>query len=140
MKVRARNQSYLTQVAASFQVPSELLMGIYVLETTYRKWYHRILENVLTIMSILLNFIFKRRVKNYTIGPFQVGLATLLTNAGHPRYRHCLQLEKIDMKEFKIILEGMTFRGSAKACAQHLEKVYLREVVRSKDIDEGLSH
>jgi hypothetical protein len=135
MKISEKKLQHIENVAALSKFPSELLLGIYILETTYRKWYHRWAENTLTIISVLLNIITKRKVKNYTIGRCQIGLATILSISGSLRYRHSKKIDNLSINDLKIIIKGMSFKGSVYLCFVHLNKLYNTELLRGTNKD-----
>lgn len=135
MRINNKKLQHIENVATLYKLPNELLLGVYILETAYRKWYHRCVENIFTILSIVLNITLKRKVKNYTIGRCQIGLATILSLSGELRYRHSKKIDNLDINDLKIIIKGMNFKGSVDLCSIHLKKLYGTELLRGTDND-----
>lgn len=136
MKISNKKKDYIYNMSIKHCIPEELLLGIFILETTYRKWYHRTIENLFVIASILAHILFLRSVKNYTIGCCQIGLANLLISFDRPRYRHSLKLDDLTYVDLVIIIKGMFYRNNIQSCANLTEVLYNREISRgsSKDI------
>ena len=130
MKISKRKCTHILNTSTTQSIPQELLLGVYMLETTYRKWYHRIAENALTILSVILCIFFKRPVRNYTIGCCQIGLATLLTISGRARYRHSAQIDNLKWDDLACIMRGMTFSRNVEVCSKHLKNLLDRELIR----------
>ena len=125
-------------IASTYSFPPKLLLGIYILETTYRKRHHRIAENSLTVLSIMLHLLFRRKIRNFTIGCCQVGLTTLLSMSGNLRYRHAKHIGELSFKDISTILDGMSFKGSVAACAKWLENAFMKELYRNTSGKENI--
>lgn len=71
------------QIGARENCDPTLLLGIYTLESYYRPLNIRLAEYAMLLGEGLLCPFRGGQIRNYTIGPCQIGLSTLL------RYRHC---------------------------------------------------
>ncbi len=127
-----------SSIADKYAIPCELLIGVYDIETTYRKWYHRWAENTLVFIGALMNILFHIRIRNFTIGRCQVGIATILCRFGFPRYRHCAEIDKLSLGEFKYIIKAMTIRGSIDCCAWALKGYYQEEMMFANDVHTAI--
>ncbi|MEG1725928.1 MAG: hypothetical protein RR313_11090 [Anaerovoracaceae bacterium] len=138
MKTKASTKKMVLYYAQKYAIPYELLMGTYTLETTYRKWYHRFAENSLVVFSAFLNFLFRKRIRNFTIGKCQVGLATILSHCGIPRYRHCAVIDKLTFKELGLLIRAMKMQGSLDCCAWALSGFYQDEMTFTNSIHSAI--
>ena len=129
---------YINRTATEYSLPSALLYGVFTLETTYRRWYHRTAENILVVAMFFLNRLTGKPIRNFTIGCCQIGLATILTRHGHPKYRHSISLGNLSFEEFKVILYGMTFKASVECCAWTLSQYYADEMIRTNDLHTAI--
>lgn len=133
MKISKNKSNYFEYMSIKYDIPKELLIGIFTIETTYRKFYHRLAENILTVLSIVLNILFNGKVKNYTVGRCQIGLATILSLSGNYKYRHSKHITNLTFKDLLIIMKAMNFKGSVEVCASHLRVLYEKELSRGAD-------
>jgi len=96
-----------------------LLVSIYLIETKCRPLFIRLGEYSLLIISIALNLIIKRPVKNYTIGTCQLGVACIINFYGEHLYHHIEYIPKIDFyKAYKIFKSTL--------CEEHFEVLVYR--------------
>lgn len=73
-----KNIVRIKELSAEFNLPFEIVYGIYLIETTYRPAYYRVGEYIVVLLMLILSILFKRPVKNYTIGKYQIGIGTIL--------------------------------------------------------------
>ena len=71
-----------------FGIDSNVLLGIYAIETFYRPFYFRLAEYFLVVTGCFSCLLLKRPLKNFTIGKCQLGLATILNYYGYDYYQH----------------------------------------------------
>ena len=78
-----RNRKKFTKLyrfSKETEIPYEITLGIYLIETYYRPWYYRFIEYNILNINLLLSYIFNVPIKNYTIGVFQLGVGTILAS------------------------------------------------------------
>ena len=73
---------------STFGIDSNVLLGIYAIETFYRPFYFRLVEYFLVVVGGFNCLLLKRPLKNFTIGKCQLGLATILNYYGYDYYQH----------------------------------------------------
>lgn len=61
-----------------YNVPFEIVLGIYLIETACRPYWFRFFENMYLILRICLSFTMNLKIPNITVGRFQIGLGTTL--------------------------------------------------------------
>jgi hypothetical protein len=118
-------------------IPEDLLLGIMKIETTYRTIFHRTAENILTITGAVLCRLFRFKMKNYTIGCCQVGIASILSYFNHAYYGHSKRIAHIKFVWIRHLLYAMTARGSIEICAWKLTETYLSAMYKSKDTSDA---
>jgi len=119
-----RTTAKIKYYADKHGIPYEILLGIYTLETTYRVAIHRFAENSIVTILLFLNIMFGVRVKNFTIGHCQVGLATILICSGSPVYRHSKHLVGLSLQDCSTIIRAMRKNTNINCCAQYISSVY----------------
>lgn len=65
-----------------------VLLSIYIVETHFRKMMYRQGEYIIAFASAIVSVLFKRPMKNYTIGKCQLGIATICNYYGGCYYQH----------------------------------------------------
>lgn len=128
-------RNILNKVAINYSVPLELVNAIIGIETTYRKWYHRFIENFLVIVQIAFYHLLGTKIRNFTIGHCQIGIASILLFNGRNIYRHCRFIPNLEKGDTIKIIQAMRFEQNVTICINMLEKFYLKEVMQSNDID-----
>lgn len=66
----------------------DFLLGIYVIETHFRPLYRRLAEYAATAVTGLWSLVSGRPIRSWTIGPYQLGLPTILAYYGYPARLH----------------------------------------------------
>lgn len=61
-----------------YDIPFYVLLGIFIIETTNRTLVYRLIEYVAATAFGLISIIFKKSMKNYTVGVCQVGIGNIL--------------------------------------------------------------
>jgi hypothetical protein len=69
-------------------IPGELLLGIYLIETNFRPLKFRIVEYFYLMLRVFLFLVIRVPIPNLTISKFQVGIGTLLRQQGYNIDRH----------------------------------------------------
>lgn len=70
---RPRARAMANSAAREAGVPVSLVLGIYAIETYFRPFWLRWLENVYLALGILFGLVTGKSFRNLTIGPFQIG-------------------------------------------------------------------
>lgn len=70
-------------LSRDFKIPFEIVYGIYLIETTFRPIYYRIIEYAVVIFELILAVLFNVPIKNYTIGKCQIGIGVVLAFWGY---------------------------------------------------------
>lgn len=83
---------------------NNILASIYFIETLCRPFYFRISEYLALVICLLLNIIFKKPIRNFTIGKCQLGLTTILNYYGSQHYIHLDYIKRIKVNEAIYIL------------------------------------
>lgn len=107
-----------------YELPKDILWGIYSIETKYRHSIIRICEYIYLFSMIFLNFIFKRPVKNITIGQFQIGIVNILNYYGADMYRHLRYIELITYKELCSLIRGTIFKNNLLIATELVNNFY----------------
>lgn len=116
--------NYLFDQCKKYDVPKDICYGIYFLETTYRNIAFRICENVVVILRIILNWIFRVPIKNYTIGCCQMGLSSILYFAGTDMYEHIDYIKRISIQQAVAIIKAMGYRHSIELMCKKVHNYY----------------
>lgn len=125
---RARRTRRWKRAAAQFfsmetlsQADRMVLLGIYTLETYYRPLPCRLAEYGLLLFEGLLAPLRGGQVKNYTIGPCQIGLSTLLRYRNYDVPLHCQRVPLPSFREFLILFRAAGTAYSAELLAYRLQ-------------------
>lgn len=89
-------------------------LGIYNIETTYRKFLFRTCENAFFILNFIANKLFKCKIKNITIGVFQIGLTSILKCNGYSIWQYYDYLQKMTFNQFVCVVKAMFFKNNVK--------------------------
>ena len=104
--------NYLNFKCDEYNIPKKVCQGIYVIESTYRNVFFRMIENIATILGIIFNYIFKIPLRNYTIGCCQVGISSILYLSGFYSYEHITHIKKLTLAEIVVILKSMHYKNN----------------------------
>lgn len=125
---RARRTRRWKRAAAHFfsmealsQADRVVLLGIYTLETYYRPLPCRLAEYGLLLWEGLLAPFRGRQVKNYTIGPCQIGLSTLLRYRNYDVPLHGPTVPLPSFREFLLLFRAAGTAYSAELLAYRLQ-------------------
>ncbi|MBE7031948.1 MAG: hypothetical protein E7401_03180 [Ruminococcaceae bacterium] len=103
---------FLRQQCDNYEIPYKICSGIIQIETTYRKRYFRICEYVVLMISIVLNLLLKRPIKNYTIGICQVGISTILSYYGKNTYQHLEKINRLSFCDAYNIMKAIYYKNN----------------------------
>lgn len=115
---------HLRRLSINYNMPENLLIGIYLIETSFRPLYFRVGEYVLVLLGSFLNLIFMVPLKNYTIGRCQIGIAAILQYYGKDTYKHTKYIKKITIDDFINIVKAMQYKTNFQICAEMVAGYY----------------
>ncbi|MBQ2931879.1 MAG: hypothetical protein IJE62_03410 [Clostridia bacterium] len=64
------------------------------------------------MIGIGLNLLFKRPLKNYTIGICQVGISTILSYYGKKTYQHLEKIDRLSLGDVCNIIKGIYYKNN----------------------------
>lgn len=140
VKWREKNILYLQHLSTQYYMPKNLLVGIYLIETSFRPWYFRIGEYIFVILGCLFNIVFGAPLKNYTIGKCQIGISSILKNSGKNVYKHVRYIRRIDKEDFLNILKAMHYKRNFRICAEMVNDFYERSLHTANNYNSQLRH
>ncbi len=108
-----------------YNIPFNVLLGVYLIETKNRKIVHRIIENLLVTFLGTLSLIFKINIKNYTIGQYQIGIGNMLKYNFSKDTRHAKYIKIRNFCEYKWLFKMMLFKNNIKFAAQLIHEFIL---------------
>jgi hypothetical protein len=114
----------MKEVAEANSVPLELLIGIYMIEVTFRPFWFRCIENIIIFYKIMLWFLFKREIPNYTVGRFQLGLGVISTNGGYPVKIHSRKFSPKNINHIFIIINSLKWKKNLKIAGWWISQLY----------------
>jgi len=133
-KKNIRAVDVLRKNAEKYKVPFNLLFGIYIMETTFRRGFFRLAENSATILGILKNICFGSPVKNYTIGRCQVGLTSILIFYGYDNYNpHSLYVQGFNFYMLMLVFKSMFYKTNIEVFSKKVALYYNHIVNLSPD-------
>lgn len=107
-----RKMSYIKKTVERYGLDVSVCLGIYSIETKYRKFFFRVCEDVWFVKDFILNKLFKRKIRNLTVGVFQIGLTSILKYNGYDIWQYYDYLSNITFKQFFCILRAMSFKNN----------------------------
>ena len=116
-----RAAAYFFSMEALSEEDRAVLLGIYTLESYYRPLTCRLAEYGLLLWEGLLAPFRGRQVKNYTIGPCQIGLSTLLRYRKYDVPLHCQRVPLPSFREFLLLFRAAGTAYSAELLAYRLQ-------------------
>lgn len=131
---------YLNELASFHEIPQNLLVGIYLIETSFRPWYFRIGENILVIFCSILNLLFKKPFKNYTIGRCQIGIASILKYHGRSTYKHTKYITAITVEDLLNIIKSMYYKNNLEICSNMIVPLYKKSFYTANNYNGQLCH
>ena len=109
----------------------KLLIGIYMIENTYRNIFYRIIEYMLLIISFIVNVFFEIPIRNYTVGTFQIGITSILIFYGDKTYDvHQKTINKLTKEQLNFIFKGIAYNNNLQICLCKINQYY--EKLKSK--------
>ena len=108
------------QIEAREHCDHRILLGIYTLESFYRPLPLRMAEYGMLLSEGLLSPVRGGKIKNYTIGPCQLGLSTLLRDQGYQVELHCKQVPVPSIGAFLGLFRAASTAFSAQVLAHRL--------------------
>lgn len=109
------------RVGAKEHCDFPLLLGIYTMESFFRPLPYRIAEYGMLLAEGLLCPLRGGRVRNYTIGPCQLGLSTLLRYQGYSVELHCKRVPIPTIGAFLSLYRASGTAYSAEVLAYRLK-------------------
>lgn len=97
-----------------------IVMSIYSIEHFYRYWGFRMVEYLAVVCSGVLSVVFKRPMKNYTIGVCQLGVSTIRNYFGANYYQHLVNLKLNRLQDLWEILSVITVKNSVRILAYRI--------------------
>lgn len=140
IKRHKKHIKYLRSLSEEYNMPKNLLAGIYLIETNFRPWYFRIGEYTFVILGAFLNMIFKIPLKNYTIGKCQIGISSILNFYGRNIYKHTRYIEHISKEDFLNIVNAMFDKKNFEICAKMVNGFYKRSLNTANNYNFQLRH
>lgn len=114
----------LQSISKDMDLPSNLLVGIYLIETYYRPWYIRNIEFIVTIFGMIKTSMLKKPFKNYTIGRCQIGISYILKFNGKDIYKHVRKINSIKTNDFICVINSMHYRTNFYICGKMVKNHY----------------
>lgn len=111
-----------------------IILGIYIIESTYRNTLLRIVEYVVAIFNICLNYVFNKPIKNYTLGPFQIGISSILIFNGYKEFEiHQKYIKKLNFEQLKTIVHGIEFKNNFEICFWKVKDMYAQVLINTSE-------
>ena len=107
-----RKTRYLSEVFKKYNLNISVCLGIYNIETKYRRTLFRFCENIWFVKDFVLNKLFKKQIKNLTVGVFQIGLTSILKYNGYNIWQYYDYLPDMTLKQFVCIIKAMSFKNN----------------------------
>ena len=121
------------------QVDYRILLSIYMIESFFRPLPIRIVEYVFAFCGSLRCLLTSKQVKNYTIGPCQIGLATILNYYGIVNYRHKKKIRIDSVKQIWLVFSAISTKVSLRILENSLTPICKRaKEIFSEDVDNQL--
>lgn len=73
----------LYSLSRDYEIPFDIVYGIYLIEITYRPIYYRVAEYIVVSLELLRAVLFHTPINNYTVGKSQIGIGAILLFWGH---------------------------------------------------------
>jgi len=124
--VNKRYLKHIEYLAETYDIPRNLLLAIYLMESNFRPFLYRVAEYSMTSLGGVNNIILNKPLKNYTIGICQIGLAAILKFNGESVYKHVRYIQAISRKDFVNIIKSIYYKNNLEICAQMLSGLYKR--------------
>lgn len=112
MFLSKRRIRFIKEYLRRYGLNVSVCLGIYNIETTYRKFLFRICENVFFVFNFIANKLFKCKIKNITIGVFQIGLTSILSCNGYKIWQYYDYLPEMTFKQFACVVKAMFFKNN----------------------------
>ncbi|KUO49802.1 MAG: hypothetical protein APF76_00735 [Desulfitibacter sp. BRH_c19] len=118
------NRLYL--LSKEYDLPSEVLYGIYLIEITYRPTYYRIGEYIVVVFRLILSVLFKVPIKNYTIGKCQIGLGTIISYYGYTNANvYSKEIYNVTLEQAIIIIKCFMWDYNSRVFAWRLRVLFV---------------
>ncbi|MBP1905857.1 hypothetical protein J2Z32_002505 [Paenibacillus turicensis] len=95
-----RNEQIIMNFSREYNIPIDIVMSIYSIETTFRPNWFRLIEYLSLFKNILLRVIgIRKTLSNITIGKFQIGLGVIrqFTTGNVDSHERQLKLNKTEI-------------------------------------------
>lgn len=114
----------IISIAKEQNVDPIIIIAIYLIETYYRQRYKRLGEYIIFLISFGLNKGFKRPIKNYTLGPLQIGISTILFYSNAARYKiHDRLINDLTFKQLWIVLKHCELENNLQICCTSIYSI-----------------
>lgn len=114
----------INSVAIKYKLPKQILIGVYILERTFRPVSFRVLEYLALFYSFIMLCFFRKPFPNYTIGICQVGIGNILNFNGYNVNAHSTYTNEIHFKQFIAICKSIYWKQNIEIAAWLLKKYY----------------
>ncbi|NPV51731.1 MAG: hypothetical protein HPY60_11135 [Candidatus Methanofastidiosum sp.] len=79
----SKDANRLYFLSKDYKIPFDIVYGIYLIETTYRPVFYRVVEYIVASFRLLLAVLFNVPINNYTVGKCQIGIGVILAFWGY---------------------------------------------------------
>lgn len=116
-----------------YSIPHEILLGIYLIEIHGRPFWFRSLEYFLLTLHIVYWFLSRQPIPNYTIGRFQLGLATILKYYGYAFNPHSRFIKLTNFRQISLIIRSIYWKSHLEIASELIKEIY----EECSDLDYG---
>lgn len=118
-------------MSLKYDVPYEIILGIYLIETYFRRYWFRLIEYAYLILSLVLFLTVSRKIPNLTIGRFQLGIGTYLSSRGFYEFTHSKIINTNNKSIVAIVFQSLFWDNHINFSAIHIANIYKE----TKDLD-----
>lgn len=117
-KIDNKDYKILKQLSVEFAIPSEILISIYLIETTYRRRRFRLAEYIIVLIRLILSISLKVPLPNYTIGKSQIGLGVILNFFGFKNcYTYSVEIRDVNLSQAFSIIKSFLWKNNSRIFA-----------------------
>ena len=122
-KCLIKRKNIIKEVAHRYNLDYKIIFSIFLIETRFRPSWFRFIEYIALFYGIFLNLLFKKRLLNYTIGCFQIGLENILRFDSGTKNQHKRYIENLTVIEIGCVLRSLPFKKNCEIAGWFISEI-----------------
>jgi hypothetical protein len=138
-KTHANPFCLIRQISEKHGLNPDVIIGIYLIENNFRPVLGRMAEYTVLFGSWIFAKIFHKAVKNYTLGPFQTGITSILFYNNVRRCKiHDRLIKNLSFRELMFVYKCCKYKNNLCCCCKMVKSIESNLKTKWGDVDTNV--